>query len=101
MERLTLLMGIVALLFSGGACALGLSFWSRLSQKERDARRLRGLEDRVRCLEQQHTQLWERLGALEKGREREYSLFPDWTDQVDKLLRYQAGGQRGKDPHSL
>ena len=96
MERLTVLMGVVALLLSGAACALGMSFWRRESQKERDVRRLRGLEDRVRCLEQQQTRLWERLGALENG--RSYSkLFPDFTDQVDKLLRYQAGGKQERD----
>ncbi|MDD4511250.1 MAG: hypothetical protein PHY23_10155 [Oscillospiraceae bacterium] len=100
MNGLTIWLAVPALLLAGAGCALGALLWSRETAREKRDRRLRGLEDRTRRLEQEQTQLAGRLYAMEVKQENltgEGLLPGNFSDQVEKLLCYQAKGRRTRD----
>ena len=98
MEELYLLLAAVALLFSGTACVCSVAFWLKGARKKpEEARRMQGLESRVRRLEQEQTRLVERIAALEAAeRAEEDPLAQYFSAQVEKLLRYQPVDGRGR-----
>jgi hypothetical protein len=100
MNGLTIWMAALALLLAGAGCALGGVLWRWETAKDKGDLRLRGLEDRMRRIEQKQTQL---TGRLHEGETRqggwagEGQLPGRFSGEVEKLLCYQAKGRRARE----